>query len=108
MSTKHVDLKKLEHDFGPLTFGRLLLSHRLGEELTQAEMAKKLKISKQSVNDLEKGRKIPSIRRTIQIARKIGILEKLAIQLILQDQLGKEKLNYKIQITGPGHLKKAA
>ena len=52
MSTKY-GLKELEAEFGELTFGRLLRSHRMGEELSQVEMAKLLKISKQSLNDLE-------------------------------------------------------
>lgn len=102
MNTKHYDLERLEEEYGPLTFGQLLLSHRLGEEWTQTKMAKNLKISKQSLNDLEKGRKIPSIRRAIQIAKKIGILQELAIQLVLQDQVGKEKLKYKILVLSPG------
>ena len=37
--------KKLEKDFGPLTFGDLLLLQREDEELTQVEMAKKLGIT---------------------------------------------------------------
>ena len=60
MSTKY-GLKELEAEFGELSFGRLLKSHRLGEEMTQVQMAKLLKISKQSLNDLESGRTIPSI-----------------------------------------------
>ena len=108
MSTKHIYLEDLEKEYGPLTFCSLLRSHRLGEELTQTQMAKILRISKQSLNDLEKGRKIPSIRRTIQIAKKIGISEKLAIQLVLQSQLGKENLKYKILIINPDSPKKAA
>lgn len=55
MSTKY-GLKELEAEFGEVTFGRLLRSHRMGEELSQVEMAKLLKISKQSLNDLESGR----------------------------------------------------
>lgn len=108
MNIKHIDLKKLEKEYGTLTFGRLLLSHRLGEERTQTQMAKRLKISKQSLNDLEKGRKIPSIRRAIQIAKKIEILEDLAIQLVLQDQIIREKLKYKILVLSPGQPNKAA
>ena len=39
--------KKLEKYFGPLTFGRLLESHRLAKEISQTEMTKKLKITRQ-------------------------------------------------------------
>ncbi|AGH95697.1 helix-turn-helix transcriptional regulator [Pseudobdellovibrio exovorus] len=99
MSTKNITLSKMEKEFSPLTFGRLLKSHRLGEEMTQVELAKKLKISKQGLNDLEHGRKIPSLRRTIKIARRIGLLEDLLIQLVLQDQLRKEKLNFTVNLS---------
>jgi DNA-binding XRE family transcriptional regulator len=98
MSTKHIGVKQIEAEFGPLTFGRLLKSHRLGEEFTQVEFAKKLGLSKQALNDLESGRKAPSIRRAIQIAKKIGILDALAIQLVLQDQVNREKIAVKVSV----------
>ncbi|WP_413581997.1 helix-turn-helix transcriptional regulator [Bdellovibrio sp. HCB288] len=97
--TKRLGLVEIEKQFGPLTFGRLLKSHRLGEELTQVEMAKQLKMSKQSLNDLEHGRKIPSIRRAIEIARKIEVLEELVVQLILQDHVRREKLNFTVSVS---------
>lgn len=101
MSTKaiKVGLAEVEKKFGPLTFGRLLKSHRLGEELTQVEMAKQLKISKQSLNDLEHGRKVPSIRRAIEIARKMGVMEELVVQLVFQAQVSREKLKFTVKVS---------
>jgi DNA-binding XRE family transcriptional regulator len=101
MSTKSkkIGLGEIEKQFGPLTFGRLLKSHRLGEELTQVEMAKLLKISKQSLNDLEHGRKVPSIRRAVQIAKKMEVMEELVVQLILQDHVRREKLNFTVSVS---------
>lgn len=101
MSTraKKVGLVEIEKQFGALTFGRLLKSHRLGEELTQVEMAKLLKMSKQSLNDLEHGRKVPSIRRAVQIARKMEVMEELVVQLILQDHVRREKLNFTVSVS---------
>jgi DNA-binding XRE family transcriptional regulator len=99
MSTKKIGVAEIEKEFGKLTFGRLLKSHRVGEELSQVDMAKKLGLSKQSLNDLENGRKIPSIRRAAQIAKKIGLLEDLVIQLALQDQADKEHINVRIEVT---------
>jgi len=98
MTTKKVGIAEIEKQYGPLTFGRLLKSHREGEELSQVAMAKKLGLSKQSLNDLESGRKIPSIRRAVQIAKKIGLLEDLIIQLVLQDQIDKEKINVRVTV----------
>lgn len=83
MSTKikKVGLAEIEKRYGPLTFAKLL------------------KISKQNMNDLERGRKIPSIRRAVQIARKIGLMEDLMVQLVLQDQVRREKLNFVVSVT---------
>lgn len=100
MSTKiKFGTAEMEKIYGPLTFARAIKAHRLGEELTQVEMAKILKISKQALNDLEHGRKLPSIRRAVQIAKKMGLLEDLFVQLVLQDQIRKEKLNYKVTVS---------
>ena len=108
MSTKiKYGVKELEAEFGKLTFGRLLRSHRLGEEMTQVELAKALGISKQSLNDLESGRKIPSIKRAMLIAKKIQTLPELIIQLVLQDQIDKEHLHLTVSVTS-GKVRKAA
>lgn len=46
MSTKNLTTRDFEKLYGPLTFGNLLKAHREGDELTQVEMAKKIKLSK--------------------------------------------------------------
>ncbi len=106
MSTKKIGIAEIEKHYGPLTFGRLLKSHRVGEEFSQVEMAKKLGLSKQSLNDLESGRKIPSIRRAVQIAKKLGLLQDLIIQLVLQDQVDKERI--KVRVTVASGSKRAS
>lgn len=88
---------------GPITFGKLLLSHRLGEEMTQLEMAKFLGISKQSLCDLEKGRVLPSLARAAKIATKLGMLPEAFVEVAIQDQLRKQKLGFEVKI-----VKKAA
>ena len=98
MSTKKIGIAEIEKEYGPLTFGRLLKSYRIGEELSQVEMAKELGLSKQSLNDLENGRKIPSIRRAVQIAKKLGLLQDLIVQLVLQDQVDKEHLKMRVTV----------
>lgn len=99
MSTKNITTSDIEKKYGPLTFGNLLKAHRDGESLTQVAMAKKLKISKQALNDIESGRKIPSISRAVFLAKKIGILPELAVELILQDQLNREKLKMVVKVS---------
>lgn len=99
MSTKTVTTKDIEKQFGPLTFGNLVKAHREADEFTQVAMAKKLQLSKQALNDIENGRKIPSISRAVSLAKKLGILPELAVELVLQDQLKREKLKMIVKVS---------
>lgn len=92
-------LKELEKEHGPLTFGDALESYRLGEEISQAEMAKKIGISPQSLCDIEKGRRIPTPKRAARIARVIGEPEIFWVKLALQDELRKENLNFNVSLS---------
>jgi DNA-binding XRE family transcriptional regulator len=108
MSTKRIGTREIEKEFGPLTFAILLKSYRLGEEMSQVEFSKLLGLSKQSLNDLENGRKSPSIRRAIGIAKKISLLPDLVVQVVLQDQVNKEKLKLSVSVKSLENLKKAS
>ena len=90
--------KEMERDFGPLTFGNALESHRKCEELTLREFAGMLGISPQSLCDIEKGRRIPSIRRAAKIAKQLGEPEKTWIRLVFQDMLRHEQLDYRVSV----------
>ena len=46
--------KKLEKQYGVLTFGGLLKAWRESEDMTQTAFAKKVGLSVQNLNDLEK------------------------------------------------------
>ncbi len=100
MSTKIVTTSDIEKIYGPLTFGGLLKAHREADDLSQVEMAKKVKLSKQALNDIENGRKIPSISRAVTLAKKIGILPELAVELVLQGQINREKLKMTVKVRG--------
>jgi DNA-binding XRE family transcriptional regulator len=99
MSTKTVTTKDIEKIYGPLTFGHLLRAHREADGLTQVQMAKKIKLSKQALNDVENGRKIPSVSRAVSLAKKIGILPELAVELVLQDQINREKFKMVVKVS---------
>ncbi len=98
MITKKIGIKEMESEFGSLTFGRILRAHRMGEDMNQVQFAKKLNLSKQSLNDLEKCRKIPTIKRAIGIAKEIGLLPELVVQVVLQDQVNREKLKLSVSV----------
>lgn len=87
-----------EKKFGRLTFGKMLKAWRESDEFSQTSFAKKLGISVQNLNDLEKGRKIPSPTRAAKIAKKLSLPESPLIQLALRDILYKEGFKYSVSL----------
>ncbi len=101
MSTKKKSdtIKFLEkHAGGELTIGRLLESIRLGEDLTQAIFAKKLKISKSHLCDIEKGRKFLSVSRAAEFADQLGYSKEQFVRLSLQDEVSRSGLKFKVKL----------
>lgn len=99
MSTrKHYTIADLEKEFGPLTFGNTLESYRLGEEKTQKDFAKKLGITPQSLCDLEKGRRVPSVERAAKIAKKLGEPIETWVALALSDMMSEAHLDLKVEV----------
>ena len=79
-----------------LSFGDFIRVHRLGEEMTQAEMAEVLGISKQRVCDIEKDRYSPSIKFAKVVAMKLEFSPEYLAMLAIRDQIKKEGLNLKV------------
>jgi transcriptional regulator with XRE-family HTH domain len=99
MSTKtKYSSKDLMRDYGQLSFGEILRSFRLSDEMTLVGFAKKLNITSANLCDLEKGRKIPSPTRAAKIAKKLGLAEVFLIQVALQDALTRDKLHYRVSV----------
>jgi transcriptional regulator with XRE-family HTH domain len=97
MTTKSY-FEKLEKQFGPLSFGALLKAWREGDGVSQTAFAKKIGLSVQNLNDLEKGRRIPTPTRAARIAEKLGVPEIGLIQLALRDSLLKEGFQYEVKL----------
>lgn len=86
-------IKKLERIAGEkLTFGGLVLSIRLGEELNQVQFAKTLGVSKQYLCDIEHNRKVVSIQVAAKWAKKLGYSPEQFVRLCIQDALNKSRL----------------
>ena len=98
MTTKKKASELLEAEYGPLHFSGLLKAHRLGEEMTQEEMAQKLKITKQKVCDYEKGRRIPSVETVVAWAKKLRQPHEIWVQAYLQQQIDDADLKLKIAV----------
>ena len=90
--------KYLEEKIGPLTFGDLLLMAREDLELSQVAMSEKLGITKQKLCDFEKGRRLPSPKMAVSWAKKLKHPQEVWIQVVLQDQLRRDKLSFKVSV----------
>jgi transcriptional regulator with XRE-family HTH domain len=99
MSTeKNMNLKSLEERFGPMTVGMFLRAFREADDVSQTDFAKKLKISRANLCDLEKERKLVSPERAARFAKALKVPEMALVQLSLRDLLRASKLNYDVEI----------
>jgi len=98
MNIKKYGSKELEREYGVLTFGRALWAHRKCEEISQKDFAKVLGISPQSLCDMEKERRIPSVKRAAKIAKQLREPEITWVELAIQDMLRDAELDYKILV----------
>lgn len=85
-----------------MTFGSLLRSLRMSDDITQVDLAKKLKISKQFLSDVEHDRKNIGIDFAKKVADVMGYSIEPLLELIIKDQLKKSNLKYSV------YLKKAS
>ncbi|MDZ4677376.1 MAG: helix-turn-helix transcriptional regulator [Oligoflexia bacterium] len=110
MSTKKIKygVRDVEVEYGPLTFAKVLESHRLSEDMSQREFSELLGISQQSLCDLEKGRKIPTPERAARIAKKLEEPADYWIKLSLQDMLRAQNFDYEVNLSGPSKRKKVS
>jgi transcriptional regulator with XRE-family HTH domain len=83
---------------GHLNLGDLLLSIRLGEELSQAEFARHLGVSRSHLCDIEKGRKSVGPRRAAKFARVLGYSEAQFVRLALQGLIEDAGLDFRVQL----------
>lgn len=81
-----------------LTFGNVINSIRLCDELTLEQFAKKLNISKSHLCDIEKGRKTVSAERAYNFALLLGYSEKQFVQLALQHVLDSAGIDMKVEV----------
>jgi antitoxin HigA-1 len=83
---------------GPLTFGDMIESIRLCDEIPQAELARKMKISRAHLCDIEKGRRMVSAERAAQFAKVMGYSVNQFVATVLEDQLRKAGLKVRVRL----------
>ena len=98
MTTKIKASAFFENEMGPMTFGAFLTGARNAMGLSQSELARKLKVSRSMICDVEKGRVLVSPGLAVKIARLAGFPEKFAVKYCLQDQLRKAKIRMNVNV----------
>ena len=99
MSTKNFDgIESLEKKYGPMTIGLFLRSIREADEISQSDFAKKLKISRANLCDIEKGRKLLSPERAVKFSKLLKLPEMTLIKLCLQDALRLAHVHYTVEL----------
>jgi transcriptional regulator with XRE-family HTH domain len=93
-------LKSLEAKYGPMTVGLFLMAFREADGLSQSSFAKRLKISRANLCDIEKERKLVSPERAAKFAHILKVPEMALIKLALQDILRSAHLRYKVELKG--------
>jgi transcriptional regulator with XRE-family HTH domain len=95
---KWYGIEDLERRRGLMTLGRFIKAFRESDEVTQADYAKCLGISKANLCDIEKGRKLVSVERAAKFAKVLGVPAEVLVQLSLQDQLRQAKLKLVVEV----------
>jgi len=92
-------VRLLEELGGAYTFGTMLAAIREGEEMSQAEMAGKLGISRSHLCDIEKGRKAVSPARAAEFARILGHSKRQFVRVALQELVDEAGLKMQVVLS---------
>lgn len=101
MSTKSNSFNALEatkDTWDSMTFGGLVHSLRMSDEITQVDLAKRLGVSKQFLSDVEHNRKDVGITFAKKISDVLGYSIEPLIELLIRDQLRRQHLNYTVEL----------
>tara|TARA_R110000868_G_scaffold117599_4_gene312164 strand:- start:8639 stop:8989 length:351 start_codon:yes stop_codon:yes gene_type:complete len=78
--------------------GQTFKALRICDEMTQTELAKKLKISRQHLCDIENDRKALSIERVVSLAKAVGYPAELFVYYHFRAQLQKVGIKKDIKL----------
>lgn len=97
MSTKKkYGLEDLEKRHGVMTMAMSLRATRMADGISQVDFAKKLKISKANLCDIEKGRKFVSVERAARFAKILQMPEEYFVMLAIRDLFRAANLKYEV------------
>lgn len=102
MNTKSKDrlnaLEATKETWDTMTFGGLVHSLRVSDDISQVVLAKKLSVSKQFLSDVEHNRKDVGISFAKKIADALDYSIEPLIELLIRDQLKRQHLNYTVEL----------
>ena len=98
-SNENLNALKVTKDlWDAMTFGGLVRSLRLSDEIPQISLAKRLGVSKQFLSDVEHNRKDIGIEFAKKVADTLEYSVAPLIELLIRDQLRKQHLNYVVEL----------
>ena len=83
---------------GALSFGQMIESLREADGVSQADLARKLKISRAQLCDIEKGRRTVVPKRAAEFAAILGYSVDQFVAVALEDQLRSAGLPRKVTL----------
>jgi transcriptional regulator with XRE-family HTH domain len=83
---------------GPITFGQLVEAHRSCDQISQAELARRMGMSRAQLCDIEKGRRTVSAERAAQFAKVLGYSVPTFVERALEDQLRRSGLKMRVRL----------
>lgn len=81
-----------------MTFGGLIRSLRMSDEISQVELAKQLGVSKQFLSDVEHNRKDVGMAFAKKVSSVLGYSIEPLLELLIREQLKRQHLNYTVEI----------
>ncbi|MFW5887364.1 MAG: helix-turn-helix transcriptional regulator [Bacteriovoracia bacterium] len=100
MSTKRKSNKKTLDSILEETpsFGETLAAIRKSDEVTQADLARCVKVSRGLICDIEKGRRDASLKQVARFAKILGYPPEVFLSIYLEEQMKKANLNFKVTL----------
>jgi transcriptional regulator with XRE-family HTH domain len=81
-----------------MTFGGLIRSLRMSDEISQVELARRIGVSKQFLSDVERNRKDVGIVFAKKVSSALGYSIEPLLELLIKQQLKRQHLNYIVEI----------
>jgi transcriptional regulator with XRE-family HTH domain len=81
-----------------MTFGKMIESLRVCDEFTQAQMARRLGISRAHLCDIEKGRRVVTPEKAAAFADALGYSKNQFVAQAIEDSLRRIGLRLKVAI----------